>query len=120
MEKWEEKAICEETPSSTSFAKFHQLNAGTVHFFPGNKYPMLVFKGYQYKVGKMCGDTTVWLCTGYPSHKCKARLSTCKDTICLRRSDHTHQPIRRSLTVPCFSKVLKITHKPARRRSPWI
>ncbi|KAF7282378.1 hypothetical protein GWI33_002755 [Rhynchophorus ferrugineus] len=47
-----------------------------VYFLSKRKLPMMVMKGYEYRIKRRTETKTLWTCTKEDSRKCKARVFT--------------------------------------------
>ncbi|XP_076252173.1 uncharacterized protein LOC143191191 isoform X47 [Rhynchophorus ferrugineus] len=64
----------------------------TVHFLLKRKLPMLILRGYEYRIKRRTDKKTLWICTKEYLNSCRSRVYTFGNTLHAKVLAHTHPP----------------------------
>lgn len=87
------------------------LVAGIVYFYPGKKYPMLVYNCFEFKKHNSThSDKNFWRCTRENTKLCRARLMTFGKCLKLMNNTHTHPETYKGRLQDLKSVIVDIAH----------
>ncbi|CAG9822904.1 unnamed protein product [Phaedon cochleariae] len=81
-----------QTRMKTATSKIDTLKPSIIHYIPGLKHRILVFKNFEYKKERNTPKRTMWCCTKKEKLKCKARVVTHGFKLILKNQSHNHPP----------------------------
>ncbi|XP_044756270.1 modifier of mdg4-like isoform X34 [Coccinella septempunctata] len=100
----------EEPQAGTSTEGTGEGQGGIVYTVKGNKYPMLIYENYLFRIERKTPERSIWSCVQKMKSKCKARFITFGSTLKLMHRHHNHEITLRydiSKSVPTHVNVVE-------------